>query len=103
MLDINANHLPVLVKIDHQAVLNFPRIDAWLRIEIDIQGICFPIIVQLHRSPYGPEGGLKFLSGNALWTVSPSDSVTTHKHLPPNSVRLNGFRNRVLDYALAPF
>src|SRR4051794_12646306 len=72
MIDIEPDHVAIGIEIDIEPFDNLPRLRARRALQLDIEAVRLRIIMQLH----GPSSR-KLRSKNALWTVSPSSSVTT--------------------------
>jgi len=51
VLDIDPDDLSLFIEIDDHAVLNFARIDARPRVQIDVERVGFAIVVELHVDP----------------------------------------------------
>src|SRR5229473_8054025 len=79
MVDVEADDFAAGIEVDVQALGHLTRFDARFRLQFDVETIRLGVIVQLHGLSF-----TKFRSKNALWTVSPSSSVTTRsiRNLP---------------------
>lgn len=49
VLDIDADDSAFVIEINDHAFLNFTRIHAWSRVQIDVKRIRLATVVQLHR------------------------------------------------------
>ena len=58
VIDVDADEAAGLIVVEHNAFGNLAAFRAWFVRQIDIERICFRIIIDLHS--------LKLLSGNAL-------------------------------------
>lgn len=71
MLDVIAGRPSIPANVQHDVFFDLEGAVRRLRTQLDIKAVSGFIIAGLH--------GTKSSSGNALWTVSPSDSNTTRK------------------------
>src|SRR5262245_212731 len=74
MVDVESDNFAVGIEVDHETCDDLSGLGARRALEFDIKAVRFRIVVQLHRS-----SSRKLRSKNALWTVSPSSSVTTRR------------------------
>src|SRR3954471_7002007 len=74
VLDIEADHVAIGVEIDDQTLDDLARLGARRAVQLDIEAVRFRIIAKLHGC-----SSRKSRSKKALWTVSPSSSVTTRR------------------------
>src|SRR5690348_8870535 len=72
MVDIKADDIAVRVQVDVKTFDDFPGLGAGDALQLDVEAVRLRIVMQLHGVP-----SRKLRSKNALWTVSPSSSVTT--------------------------
>src|SRR4051812_19809842 len=99
MVDVEADDVAVVVEIDDEPFDDLSRLHARHVLELDVEAVRLRIVMQLHRS-----SSRKFRSKNALWTVSPSPSVTTRRNrgrvsparytCPQNRMRSSGWISR---------
>src|SRR5215475_7255036 len=75
MVDVESDHFAVGIEVDDETCDDLSGLGARRALELDIEAVRFRIVVQLHRS-----SSRKLRSKNALWTVSPSSSVTTRRN-----------------------
>src|SRR3954453_18416032 len=75
VVDIEPDHVAIGIEIDIEPFDNLPRLRARRALQLDIEAVRLRIVVQLHGS-----SSRKLRSKNALWTVSPSSSVTTRRN-----------------------
>lgn len=61
IVDVDADQSATVVLIKDDTLRNFPAVYAWPFRQVDIERVCFRVIVELH--------GLKSRSGKALWIV----------------------------------
>src|SRR5712692_8783880 len=112
MLNINADNLTLGIEVDHQTVLYLARIHTWARVEIDVERVRLLIVMQFHSSPRlrirRPEIPVRkcIVHGLAIRErYNAEDSAIKLLHDAPKSyapVRLNHFRQRLLENPLAP-
>src|SRR2546426_1077799 len=112
MLNINADNLTLGIEVDHQSVLYLARIHTWARVEIDVERVCLLIVMQFHSSPRlrirRPKIPVRkcIVHGLAIRErYNAEDPATKLLHDTPKSyaaVRLNHFRQRLLENPLAP-
>src|SRR5262249_33533729 len=74
MTDVEPNDFAVGIEVDDETRDDLSGLRARRALEFDIKAVRLRIVVQLHRSC-----SRKLRSKNALWTVSPSSSVTTRR------------------------
>src|SRR5215213_2330001 len=75
MIDVEADDVTVRIEVYHESLDDFTRLRARRVVQFDIEAVGLRVIVQLHGS-----SSRKLRSKNALWTVSPSSSVTTRRN-----------------------
>src|SRR5437899_3617857 len=82
MFNFDADHISVLVVIEHDIVSDFLRIGARALAELNVKRISIWKVFESH----GIYLGLNRRSGKALCSVPPSLNVTTRKCLPSSSM-----------------
>src|SRR5207249_1292868 len=81
MLDVNTDKTPGLIKVQHDSRAYLLGLDTRPIRKVYVERVGLAIVVESHRCsfPFAPAGSAKPRSKNALWTVSPSSSVTTRR------------------------
>src|SRR6185295_3917386 len=92
VLDVEPDHVAIGVEIDDQTLDDLAHLGPRRAVQLDIEAVRFRIIAKLHGC-----SSRKSRSKKALWTVSPSSSVTTRRkrgRASPGRVTLTQQRNR---------
>src|ERR1039458_5220920 len=87
VIDIDSDEVTFRIVVEHDPFGNLPTFHTRLLRKVDIQRIRRGVVIQLH--------GLNPLSGKALWIVTFSCSVTTHKWRPSSSRQTPQKRKRL--------